>query len=66
MKTVYDMGSRQILEYGLTKEATQPVAPDAYMPGLQLQLVTPESCTEREIPPELVLADLTAFLDKMS
>lgn len=66
MKTVYDMSSRQILEYGLTKEATQPVAPDASMPELQLQQVIPESCTEREIPPELVLADLTAFLDKMS
>ncbi|MCU7889460.1 MAG: hypothetical protein KZQ59_15590 [Candidatus Thiodiazotropha sp. (ex Lucinoma aequizonata)] len=54
------------LEYGLTNEATQPVAPDAKIPGLQLQLVTPESRTEKEIPPELILVDLTAFLDKMS
>lgn len=66
MKTVYDMGSGQILEFGLTKEATQPVAPDTSVPELQLQRVSPEICTEREIPPELVMADLTAFLDKMS
>jgi hypothetical protein len=67
MKTVYDMNSGQIIESGLTNnEATQLVAPQADIPALQLQLVTSEQSTEREIPPELVLADLNAFLEEMS
>jgi hypothetical protein len=66
MKTVYDMSTGQIINNGQTNEATQVIAPDAYIPALQLQLVTPEQRTEREIPPELVLADLNAFLDEMS
>jgi hypothetical protein len=66
MKTVYDMSTGQIIENGLTNETTQPIAPDASIAALQLQLVTPEQRTEREIPPELVLADLSAFLDEMN
>ncbi|MET0062985.1 MAG: hypothetical protein ABW176_11905 [Candidatus Thiodiazotropha endolucinida] len=66
MKTVYDMNTGQIIESGLTSETPQLIAPDASIPALQLQLVTPEQSTEREIPPELVLADLNAFLDEMS
>jgi hypothetical protein len=66
MKTVYDMSTGQIIENGLTNEAPRIIAPDASIPALQLQLVTPEQRAEREIPPELVLADLNAFLDEMS
>lgn len=66
MKRVYDMSTGQIADSGLTDETTQLIAPDASVPALQLQLVTTERRTEREIPPELVLADLNAFLDEMS
>jgi hypothetical protein len=66
MKTVYDMSTGQIIESGLANETARFIAPDANMPALQLQPVTTEQSTEREIPPELVLADLNAFLDEMS
>jgi hypothetical protein len=66
MKTVYDMSTGQVVENGLTNDAPQRIAPDASIPALQLQLVTPEQRAEREIPPKLVLADLNAFLDEMS
>jgi hypothetical protein len=66
MKTVYDMSTGQIIESGLANETARNIAPDAGMPALQLQLVTTEQSTEREIPPELVLADLNAFLEEMS
>jgi hypothetical protein len=38
---------------------------DADALDLRLQPVVSESLPERGIPPELVLADLNAFLDKM-
>jgi hypothetical protein len=66
MKTVYDMSTGQIIESGLANETARFIAPDANMPALHLQPVTTEQSTEREIPPELVLADLNAFLDEMS
>jgi hypothetical protein len=66
MKTVYDMSTGQIIESGLANETARQIAPDADMPALQLQMVTAEQSTEGEIPPELVLADLNAFLDEMS
>jgi hypothetical protein len=66
MKRVYDMSTGQIIESSLANETRRIIAPDASMPELQLQLVTPQQSTEREIPPELVMADLNAFLEKMS
>ncbi|MCU7920494.1 MAG: hypothetical protein KZQ99_12290 [Candidatus Thiodiazotropha sp. (ex Dulcina madagascariensis)] len=66
MRTVYDMSTGQILEYVQSTETAQSVAPVASIPELRLQLVTPESRKERDIPPELVLADLNAFLETMS
>ncbi|MES9970365.1 MAG: hypothetical protein ABW092_10050 [Candidatus Thiodiazotropha sp.] len=66
MKTVYDMSTGQIIENGLTDETMQLIESDASFPELRLQLVTPEQRTEREIPPELVLANLNAFLDEMN
>jgi hypothetical protein len=66
MKRVYDMSTGQVVENSLANESRPVIAPDASMPELQLQLVTPDLRTEREIPPELVMADLNAFLDKMS
>jgi hypothetical protein len=66
MKTIYDMSTGQLIESDLTNESTPLCVHDASIPALQLQLVTPEQRTEREIPPELVLADLNAFLDDMS
>jgi hypothetical protein len=66
MKTVYDMSTGQIIDNGLTDETARLNALDASLPALQLQLVATEQRTEREIPPELVLADLNAFLEDMS
>ncbi|MCU7905309.1 MAG: hypothetical protein KZQ76_05510 [Candidatus Thiodiazotropha sp. (ex Epidulcina cf. delphinae)] len=66
MKTAYDMSTGQILENGQSTETTQSVAPVASIPELRLQPATPEPRTERDIPPELVLADLNAFLETMS
>jgi hypothetical protein len=66
MKTVYDMSTGEVIESGLTNESTPLCEYDASFPALQLQLVAPELRTEREIPPELVLADINTFLDDMS
>ncbi|MCU7924297.1 MAG: hypothetical protein KZQ88_16530 [Candidatus Thiodiazotropha sp. (ex Dulcina madagascariensis)] len=66
MRTVYDMSTGQTLENSQSTEKTASVAPVASIPELRLQLVTPESREERDIPPELVLADLNAFLETMS
>ncbi|MES9991712.1 MAG: hypothetical protein ABW098_07155 [Candidatus Thiodiazotropha sp.] len=65
MTRVYDMSTGQIIENCLANEIGPAIAPNASLPELQLQLVTPDQSTEREIPPELVMADLSAFLDKM-
>ncbi|MBT3048085.1 MAG: hypothetical protein G8D61_21285 [gamma proteobacterium symbiont of Ctena orbiculata] len=65
MMKVYDMSSGQAMDNCLTNETEQVVAPDASLPELQLQPVTPEQRTEREIPADLVMADLSAFLEKM-
>ncbi|MCG8488151.1 MAG: hypothetical protein MI756_11845 [Chromatiales bacterium] len=68
MKTVYDMSSGQILETGLTTLSAPEDAPRIDEPALELGLqpVTSESPTKCAFPPELVLADLNAFIDKMS
>ena len=68
MKTVYDMSTGQIIETGLTAVAAPATASDAHAPELELGLqpVTPERRTKSAFPPELVLADLNAFLDTMS
>jgi hypothetical protein len=65
MKTVYDMSSGQIVESASTIEQTRRLDYDATATQLQLQPVVSESCPERGMPPELVLADLNAFLEKM-
>ncbi|MEW8505548.1 MAG: hypothetical protein AB2598_02510 [Candidatus Thiodiazotropha sp.] len=65
MKRVYDMSTGQIVDSCRADESRPAIAPDATLPELQLQLVTPDQRTEREIPPELVMADLCAFLEKM-
>jgi hypothetical protein len=67
MKTVYDMSSGRMLESGIRADATPQLAIDATLCALQLQLVIPESRPQRpKMPPELVLADLKAFLETMS
>ncbi len=67
MKTVYDMSTGQMVEIGAS--ASTPVAAafnSTYELELRLQPVTSDSRTQRQMPPELVLADLNAFLDVMS
>lgn len=68
MKTVYDMGTGRILnpETELPDESTYGLICDTTLCALQLQLVLPESRPKRQIPPELVMADPNAFIDKMS
>jgi hypothetical protein len=68
MKTVYDMSTGQIIETGLTCLSAPQNAPQIEETALQLGLqpITSESPTKRALPPELVLADLNAFLEKMS
>ena len=67
MKTVYDMSSGQVVETTAVADDSQRLAHDATARELQLRLqpVTSESRPERGLPPELVLADPNAFLDKM-
>ncbi len=66
MKTVYDMSTGQIVDNPSTIEQTHRQDCDAPATQLRLQPVATESRPERGIPPELVLADLNAFLEKMS
>ncbi|MES9834344.1 MAG: hypothetical protein ABW157_17460 [Candidatus Thiodiazotropha sp. LLP2] len=69
MKTVYDMSTGQITETGLTDASAHQNALQAeYATELELGLqpVISEPRTKRTLPPELVLADLNAFLEKMS
>ncbi len=68
MKRVYDMSTGQMVETANAAEPTTRLDIDARAWDLQLQLQTvpTESRPERGIPPELVLADPSAFLDKMS
>lgn len=68
MKTIYDMSSVQVVETASANDDSQRLAIDAAAQELQLRLqpVTTESSPERGLPPELVLADPNAFLDKMS
>ncbi|MET0089412.1 MAG: hypothetical protein ABW068_05210 [Candidatus Thiodiazotropha sp.] len=67
MKTVYDMSTGQKVETGVSASTLVAAAIDSTC-DLELRLVpvTHESHTQRQIPPELVLADLSAFLDDMS
>lgn len=67
MKTVYNMSTGQVEETTVVADDAQRLATDAYAEQLQLRLqpVSNESIPERGLPPELVLADLNAFLDKM-
>ncbi len=67
MKTVYDMSTGQLVKSNAMADETQGLAIDATAWDLELRLqpVTSESLPERGLPPELVLADLNAFLDKM-
>ncbi len=66
MKRVYDMSSgRLVEEHKATSDNSQRLDIDAGALDLRLQPVVSESLPERGIPPELVLADLNAFLDKM-
>ncbi|MCG7975635.1 MAG: hypothetical protein JAZ16_11305 [Candidatus Thiodiazotropha taylori] len=68
MKTVYDMSSGQIIETGLTTLSAPQDASQWDQPALELALqpVTSECPTKCAFPPELVLADLNAFIEKMS
>jgi hypothetical protein len=67
MKTVYDMSTGQMVEIGVTASTLVAAATvSAYDLELRLVPVTHESHTQRQMPPELVLADLNAFLDTMS
>lgn len=65
MKTVYDMSTGRIVETTSTIEQSHWLEQDAEATQLQLQPVVMESQPKRGIPPELVLADPNAFLDKM-
>jgi hypothetical protein len=67
MKTVYDMSTGQVEETASMVDSAQQLDFCAHTEELQLQLqpVVTESLPERGLPPELVLADLNAFLDKM-
>lgn len=66
MKTVYDMGTGHILLTDPPAEIPHRLASDAPFAELRLQPVATESRPEKAIPPELVMADLHAFIDKMS
>ncbi|MEJ2611055.1 MAG: hypothetical protein P8179_13465 [Candidatus Thiodiazotropha sp.] len=69
MKSVYDMTTGQIIDNGYTATSTDASAYDAHASELELrlQLVTTERYTKSStIPPELVLADLNAFIETMS
>jgi hypothetical protein len=66
MKTVYDMGTGSILQTDPPVEIPRPLTSDAPVAELRLQLAVAESHPEKRLPPELVMADLNAFLDKMS
>jgi len=68
MNTVYDMSTGRILnpEPEVHDESTHGLSFDATRCALQLQLVLPESRPKRLIPPELVMADPNAFIEKMS
>ena len=67
MKTVYNMSTGQVEETTVVADDAQGLTTGAYAEQLQLRLqpVSNESIPERGLPPELVLADLNAFLDKM-
>ena len=66
MKRVYDMSSGRLVEESqVTSDNSQRLDIDAGALDLRLQPVVSESLPERGIPPELVLADLNAFFDKM-
>ncbi|MCU7843596.1 MAG: hypothetical protein KZQ93_07120 [Candidatus Thiodiazotropha sp. (ex Monitilora ramsayi)] len=66
MKTVYDMSSGQVVTPDHATELPERLVSDAEILQLQLQPVVTDSRPERKIPPELALADLNAFFDKMS
>jgi hypothetical protein len=68
MKTVYDMSTGQIIATGLTPVSASQNAPHTCAMELELGLqpVTTEKVTKRAFPPELVLADLNAFIENMS
>ncbi|MET0066792.1 MAG: hypothetical protein ABW076_10670 [Candidatus Thiodiazotropha sp.] len=67
MKTVYDMSTGLTVDTGESAPTPVAAASDgACELELRLQPVHNESHTQRQMPPELVLADLNAFLDDMS
>jgi hypothetical protein len=61
------MSTGQVVEATAVANDAQRLATDATAWELELRMqpVTTESQPERGLPPELVLADLNAFLDKM-
>jgi hypothetical protein len=67
MKSVFDMSTGRMVETVTTSDNPEWRDFDATAKELQLQLqpVTIESLPKRGIPPELVLADPNAFLEKM-
>jgi hypothetical protein len=66
MKTVYDMSTGHMVEIGASASTPVAAAQGTYELELRLLPVTTDSHTQRQMPPELVLADLNAFLETMS
>ncbi|MEJ2405026.1 MAG: hypothetical protein P8171_12170 [Candidatus Thiodiazotropha sp.] len=66
MQTVYDMSTGQMVEIGASASTPVAAAQGTYELELRLLPVTTDSHTQRQMPPELVLADLNAFLETMS
>ncbi|MEJ2590282.1 MAG: hypothetical protein P8178_02590 [Candidatus Thiodiazotropha sp.] len=66
MKTVYDMVTGRIIRTDPPAETPRRLDLDAPYAELRLQPVVHETRPEKPLPPELVMADLNAFIDKMS
>ena len=68
MKIIYDMSTGMVLEKSSQeRKRFQLQSQDTYLlPELKLQEINIGSREEQRIPPELAIADLNAFLIKMS
>jgi len=68
MKMVFDMSTGEVLEDCQTVlSQSRPGIATAYsLPELRLQVIPDDSREEKQMPTELVTADLNAFLTNMS
>jgi hypothetical protein len=66
MKTVFDMSTGQVVRSKTATDSNAELIYAAEMPALQLIPVISEPRPETPFPPELAMADLNAFIDKMS